>query len=241
LVDHIHTEVGFVKFQSAYFEAFGSCGVAALANSIKAAKKVGLGVILDAKRGDIGSTAEAYARAYLTPASGGGVSDLEVDCLTINPFLGPDTLEPFVECSKKYGKGLFILNKTSNPGAAWLQDQVITGGKRVSTLVAETIAGWAAETTGRAKLSSIGSVVGATYPEDGKALRQLLPTSIFLAPGIGPQGGTPEGIAALAIPSGGGVLVPVSRGVTNVKQRSITESKYADLLQSRIKELKAAL
>jgi len=127
LLDILSDQIGLVKFQSAFFEAFGADGIKILANGIYSAKQKGIGVILDAKRGDIGSTAAAYANSYLTPKNAGSNSNLEVDCLTVNPFLGPDTLTPFVECSIKYGKGLFILVKTSNPGAGWLQDKVIEG------------------------------------------------------------------------------------------------------------------
>ena len=105
-----------MKFQAAYFEACGLAGLAALSSGIKRAKTAGLGVIFDAKRGDIGATASAYARAYLTPAAEGGSGDFEADCLTVNPLMGPDTLEPFAESARRYGKGLFILCRTSNPG-----------------------------------------------------------------------------------------------------------------------------
>src|SRR3954447_21841351 len=131
MIESIEGRVGFVKFQSAYFEACGLAGLAALAAGIRKARAAGIGVILDAKRGDIGATASAYARAYLTPASAGGSGDFEADCLTVNPLMGPDTLEPFVECPNRFGKGLFVLCRTSNPGAGWLQDKM-TGNRPVS-------------------------------------------------------------------------------------------------------------
>ncbi len=221
--------IGFVKFQSAFFEAFGSKGIGALAQSIASAKSKDLGVILDAKRGDIGSTAQAYANAYLTPGLG---SDLEADCLTVNPFLGPDTLEPFFECARKYGKGLFVLTKTSNSGAGWLQDKLIDG-TRVSDMVAALVA-TTEGSKGTSGLSSIGAVVGATFPEDGQRLRKLMPNSIILAPGLGAQGGKPEDIAALRRPDDLGVLVPVSRGATKVKDLSLTQKAYAALIRERI-------
>src|SRR5207247_6670725 len=112
LMEAAHGLVGFVKFQSAFFEAFGSEGVSELARAIAAAKERGYAVILDAKRGDIGSTAEAYPQAYLSPRHAGG-TDLEVDCLTVNPLLGPDTLEPFVARARDFGKGVFVIVKTS--------------------------------------------------------------------------------------------------------------------------------
>ncbi len=167
LIESSKQKVGFVKFQSAFFEVFGMPGLRALANGIKLAKGSGMGVILDAKRGDIGSTAAAYARAYLTPGDAGGLSGLEADCLTVNPFLGPDTLEPFVDCSRRFGKGLFILTKTSNPGSGWLQDKHIDG-EPVSDRIARLINGWAEETLGASGLGAVGAVVGATFPADGR-------------------------------------------------------------------------
>jgi orotidine-5'-phosphate decarboxylase len=240
LLETTADQVGFVKYQSAFFEALGAAGIAVLAESIAAAKKLGHGVILDAKRGDVGGTAAAYARAYLTPASAGGISDLEVDCITINPFLGPETLEPFVNCAKKYGKGLFILVKTSNPGAGWLQDKEIDG-KRVSDRIAQLVAGWAEEAVGASGLSSIGAVIGATYPEDGHRLRAIMPNSIFLTPGLGPQGGKAESIAALRRADGSGVLVPVQRGITKVDDLSITKEAYATLVRQRVQDYKTKL
>jgi orotidine-5'-phosphate decarboxylase len=231
---------GFVKFQAAFFEAFGLAGLSSLSKGIALAKKRGLGVILDAKRGDIGSTAAAYARAYLTPASAGGLPDFEVDCLTVNPFLGPDTLEPFVDCSRRFGKGLFILTKTSNPGSAWLQDKHIDG-EAVSDRIARMIGGFAGETLGASGLGAVGPVVGATFPEDGRRLRALMPDSIFLAPGIGPQGGTPDNIAALKREAGGGVLVPVSRGLTKVDDLTVSRDAYGAIIQARIEALAASL
>lgn len=240
VLDTISGEVGFVKFQSAFFEACGAEGVRALADGISKAKSLGLGVILDAKRGDIDSTSAAYGRAYLTPRSAGGNSDLEVDCMTINPFLGPETLEPFVNCARMYGKGLFILAKTSNPGAIWLQDKIIDG-KRVSDRIAEQIASWAEETVGDSGLSTIGAVVGATFPEDGRRLRTLMPNSIFLAPGVGAQGGSLDSIHALRRQDGSGILVPVSRGITKVPDRDLSESAYAELIRNRIAHYRKTL
>lgn len=242
LLEACQDEVSFVKFQSAYFEAYGSDGVKVLADSIKLAKKLGYGVMLDAKRGDIESTAEAYAQAYLTPSSAGGNSDLEVDCMTVNPFLGPETLEPFVERSIKFGKGLFILAKTSNPGSGWLQDQKIQD-RTVSQRIAEIINGWAQKALGESGISAIGAVVGVTYPTEGESLRALMPDSIFLAPGLGSQGGKAGDLASLERKGGSGVVISASRGITKVDERSISKAVYIDTVVNRIrafqKELKA--
>jgi len=233
LLDTTADQVCFVKFQSAFFEAFGSEGIGILAQGIALAKEKKMGVILDAKRGDIGSTAAAYANAYLTPKSAGSHSDLEVDCLVVNPFLGPDTLEPFVECAHKHGKGIFVLVKTSNPGAGWLQDKIIDG-TCVSDRIAKLVAKWASETQGKSGLGNIGAVVGATFPEDGKRLRKLMPDSIILAPGIGPQGGKAEDIQVVRRTGSSGVLVPASRGITKIKDLNIEKDAYAALIRKRI-------
>jgi orotidine-5'-phosphate decarboxylase len=240
ILDVATGSIGFVKFQSAFFEAFGIAGFRALSVAIKSARNRGLGIILDAKRGDIGSTAEAYARAYLTPKEAGGISEFEVDCLTVNPFLGPETLEPFIDCARRFGKGVFILTKTSNPGAEWLQDKYIDGVP-VSDRIARLIHGWAEETVGASGFGAVGPVVGATFPEDGQRLRSLMPASIFLAPGIGPQGGIPANISALRCESGDGVLVPVSRGITKVDDLTISPSAYGDIVRARIETLTGSL
>lgn len=240
LLETTADQIGFVKYQSAFFEALGAAGIAVLAEVLAHAKRLGHGVILDVKRGDVGGTATAYANAYLTPASAGGLSDLESDCVTVNPFLGPETLEPFVACAKKYGKGLFILVKTSNPGSGWLQDKEIEG-TRVSDRIAALVASLAEETLGACGQSSIGAVIGATYPQDGRRLRALMPQSTLLAPGLGPQGGKAENIAVLRRSDGSGVLVPVQRGITKTDGSVLTQTAYADLVRERVETYKKSI
>jgi orotidine-5'-phosphate decarboxylase len=237
LMDAAHGVVGFVKFQSAFFEAFGSEGVSELARAIAVAKDHDYAVILDAKRGDIGSTAEAYARAYLSPAHAGG-TDLEVDCLTVNPFLGPETLEPFVARARDFGKGLFVLVKTSNPDSGWLQDQRLNGGS-VSELLAELVARWAEATTGISGIGAVGAVVGATYPEEANRLRRLMPRSTFLAPGLGSQGGDARALASLTTKTGP-VLVSASRGIARAEDRDMPIETYKALVRNRIATYAAA-
>jgi orotidine-5'-phosphate decarboxylase len=236
----IEGEVGFVKFQSAYFEAWGLAGMAALASGIKMAKAAGMGVILDAKRGDIGPTAAAYARAYLTPVAAGGNDDFEVDCMTVNPLMGPDTLQPFVACVKQFGKGLFVLCRTSNPGAAWLQDKKI-GEHFVSDHLAGLIGSLAEECRHSSLMSPIGAVVGATVPEEGRRLRRMLPHLIFLAPGLGAQGGDATAIHALRGRSRADLLVSVSRGLTRIDDRAMSLSSYSQLLLTRIASFKSVV
>lgn len=238
ILDAIHGHIGFVKFQSAYFEAGGLAGLTALSAGMKKAKALGIGVILDAKRGDIGATAGAYARAYLTPLSEGGNGDFEADCLTVNPLMGPDTLEPFVECANRFGKGLFILCRTSNPGAGWLQDKM-AGNRLISDRVADLIGGLAVSDTG--SLSPIGAVIGATVPNEGRRLRQLMPRSIILAPGLGAQGGDAASIPSLRGTRRGDLLVPVSRGLTRVQDRDVSAGDYRAMILERIDQFKAAI
>ena len=226
-----HDAVGFVKFQSAFFEAFGSAGIAELARAMALAKELGYGVILDSKCGDIGSTAEAYARAYLSPAHAGG-TDLEADCLTVNPFLGPGTVEPFVVRARDFGKGLFVLVKTSNPDSGWIQDQHVDGGS-VSELVAELVARWAEETMGNSGVGAVGAVVGATHPEQASRLRKLMPRSTLLAPGLGRQGGDAGALMSLTTKTGP-VLVSASRGIAGVDDRDMPIEAYKALVRDRI-------
>lgn len=233
-------EVGFVKFQSAYFEAYGLAGLTAMSLAMKRARAAGMGVILDAKRGDIGSTAAAYARAYLTPVSGGGSGDFEADCLTVNPMMGPDTLEPFLDCVSSFGKGLFVLCRTSNPGAGWLQDRM-TGNRFVSDRLADLITTIGSGRAQDSCLSPVGAVIGATAPQEGKRLRQLLPNAVILAPGLGPQGGDPATLHALRGSRPGDLLVPVSRGLLRTEDRSIPLSDYEALIRQRLAQLKAAI
>jgi orotidine-5'-phosphate decarboxylase len=228
ILDALSNHARFVKFQSAFFEACGSAGIAVLARSMQRAKGLGFGIILDVKRGDIGSTAAAYARAYLTP----GGSDLEADCITINPYLGPDTLQPFFACCAQYGKGVFVLAKTSNPGAGWLQDKVVDEAT-ISDQDAALVRAEDTRRCGASGVSNVGAVVGATYAEDGLRLRALMPNAIFLVPGTGPQGGEIKLVARLQEAKTGAVLVPVSRGLTSVDDPSISKNSYCSLLRER--------
>lgn len=240
VLDVIEGQVGFVKFQSAYFEACGLTGLQVLSAAMARAKSARIGVILDAKRGDIGATAAAYARAYLMPASEGGSGDFEADCLTVNPLMGPDTLQPFIDCANQYEKGLFVLCRTSNPGAGWLQDK-IAGNRLVSDRLADLIGTMSNRSDAPNGLSNIGAVIGATVPEEGRRLRQFLPRNIILAPGLGAQGGDITGIHALRGKTQGDLLVPVSRGLTRIENRDISPDAYRDVIRARLADFKSAL
>jgi orotidine-5'-phosphate decarboxylase len=216
VLDATHDLVCGVKFQSAYFEQFGSWGVRILAKSVQYAKSLGLIVIMDAKRGDIGSTSDAYAKAYLNSKSTfknfDFTSYLDSDAVTVNPFLGLDTMINFVEASKE-GKGVFVLVKTSNPGSGFIQNAMI-GDKNVSEKLAEYVADQGELSIGSSGYSNLGAVVGATKVEESLHLRDIMKKSILLAPGIGAQGASIEDIKKLMDKDGLGVIVPISRGIT---------------------------
>jgi orotidine-5'-phosphate decarboxylase len=213
LLEQTHDLVCGIKPQSAYFEQYGTVGIEVLAQVLEYARQLDLPVLMDAKRGDIGATSDAYSKAYLSPTIYG--SDLESDALTVNPFLGLDTLEPFVQSANK-GKGIFVLVKTSNPGASFIQDSLIN-----SETVSHTLAGFVnnkgSDSVGQIGYSNIGAVVGATHPEEALELRRLMPKTIFLTPGVGAQGGDIQAIKNLMDSRGLGVVVPISRGINYPK------------------------
>lgn len=205
-----------VKLQSAFYEQYGLPGMRAFAGTIERARAAGLVVIVDAKRNDIGSTAEAYANAFLARISvlGRPVPTWDVDCITVSPFLGRDSLEPFADACREHGKGIFVLVKTSNPGSRDLQDQLVETGEPLSVGLAAMVDELGAETIGDSGYSSIGAVVGATFPEEAELLRRLMPRAIILVPGYGAQGGTADGAAVNFNADGLGAVVNASRSIT---------------------------
>lgn len=208
VLDATHDVVACCKPQSAFFEALGLPGHQALARVLRYARALGLPVILDAKRGDIGSTAEAYARAYLEDG------DFAADALTVNPYLGLDTIEPFVASAEANGRGLFVLVRTSNPGSADLQEAELVGDTRLYQRLARQLAERAATLPLRAGYTSLGAVAGATYPAALAELRRSLPNSLLLVPGYGAQGGTAADVAAAFDEDGWGAVVNASRALT---------------------------
>ncbi len=221
VLDVLAPIVPAVKFQAAFYEAFGPEGFAALHASAHYARQKGLLVLIDGKRNDIGSTAEAYARAYLGRVDvGGGIEETpwDADALTINPYLGGDGIAPFVEVAAKEGKGAFALVRTSNPSAGDFQD-LIAEGRPVYRHVADRLAAWAAPHRGDSGYSLLGAVVGATYPEQLAELRQAMPRVLFLVPGFGAQGGTAADVAPAFDAQGFGAIVNNSRGLTHAYLR----------------------
>lgn len=210
LIDVVAPLVPAVKPQAAFFEELGPDGGLALCRVIRYARKQGLIVICDAKRGDIGTTAEAYARAYLA-GSDPQAAPWHADALTVNPYLGRDTLEPFVKVARERGAGIYVLVKTSNPGSASFQDQVATGST-IYQHVARVVEELAAETDENG-FGCIGAVVGATYPRELEELRAAMPHAPLLIPGYGSQGGAAKDVAAAFNGTGLGALINNSRGI----------------------------
>jgi orotidine-5'-phosphate decarboxylase len=204
-----------VKLQVACFERLGAPGWTALQEVTGRARDHGLLVIADAKRGDIDVSAAAYAQAFLghTPTPFGAVDGLGADALTVNPLLGADSLAPLRAAAEAAGAGLFVLVRTSNPGAADIQEQPLAGGGSVSEQIAGLVADLGRDSIGASGLSAIGAVVGATAPERLQRLRELMPAAVFLLPGVGAQGGRVEDLAAAFAPGAAGGLVTASRGI----------------------------
>jgi orotidine-5'-phosphate decarboxylase len=227
LVDVVANWVPAVKFQAAYYEAYGPEGMQALFESVRYAQGRGLVAIVDGKRNDIGSTSEAYARAYLGRVSVGGRLEAcwDTDSLTINPYLGSDGVRPFLTQAENEGKGVFILVRTSNPSAVEFQD-LVAEGRPIYRHVAERVAEWAAPMRGATGYSLVGAVVGATYPEELVELRQALPGVLFLVPGYGAQGGKARDVAGAFDADGLGALVNSSRGVIYAYEREDLRSTF---------------
>ncbi len=209
VLDAVADLVPAVKPQLAFYEQYGLGGLEAFENTVQAARERGLLVIADGKRNDIASTAEAYATAFLTDTA------FYSDSMTVTPYLGRDSLEPFVKACAKHGKGLFVVLKTSNRGSRDFQDQPLEATHRpLYETIAAIIEDLGKGLIGESGYSSIGAVVGATFPEDGRRLRALMPHALILVPGYGAQGGSAQSAAACFHENGLGAVVSSSRGVT---------------------------
>jgi orotidine-5'-phosphate decarboxylase len=207
---------------------------------VQRGRDAGLIVIADAKRGDIDVTATAYAQGFFgeVPTFFGPVPGLGVDALTVNPLLGEDSLAPFVEAARPAGAGLFVLVRTSNPGAADVQDQSLAGGGTVSDRLARLVSELGAAGVGQAGLSDIGAVAGATVPGRLESLREGMPHAVFLLPGVGAQGGRVEDLAPAFAPGPAGGLVAASRGIVNAYLQAGGEPETAARAEAaRLREL----
>lgn len=232
IVDATCDLVPAVKPQIAMYEQFGIPGLTAFKKTVDYCKKKGLVVIGDVKRGDIGSTSAAYAVGHLGKVSVGSqtYAGFDEDFVTVNPYLGSDGVEPFIEVCNKEKRGIFVLVKTSNPSSGEFQDQLIDG-KPLYELVADKVAMWGEQCMGTT-YSNVGCVVGATYPEMGKVLRKLMPKTYILVPGYGAQGGTADGLKPYFNADGLGAIVNSSRGIIAAYKQeayqSFGEKNYAD-------------
>ena len=215
LIDATYDIIPAIKPQIAFYEMFGIPGMQAFEETCKYARKKGMIIIADIKRGDIGSTAQGYSNAFLGKTKIGDLEEsiFDVDFVTVNPYMGTDCVKPFIEDCKKYGKGIFILVKTSNPSSGELQDVKLEEGKEVYKKVAELVEEWGKELVGEHNYSSIAAVVGATYPKQLDELRNVAPHTYFLIPGYGAQGGKAEDIALGFDRNGLGGIVNASRSL----------------------------
>jgi orotidine-5'-phosphate decarboxylase len=210
IMDAVGPYVVGVKPQSAFFEALGADGARALEEVCDYARSTGLLVVVDAKRGDIGSTARAYATAFLEPRDGKAPL---ADALTVNPFLGHDGCEPFIAACRRHGTGVFFLVRTSNAGAADVQDATLSDGRPLWHHLAELVHEWGQPLIGERGLSSVGAVVGATHPRGVSEARRLMPQTLLLLPGVGAQGATPADVARAFTSGPASALVTASRSV----------------------------
>lgn len=223
IVDAIYDLIPAVKPQIAMYEQFGIEGLIAFKKTVDYCKEKGLVVIGDIKRGDIGSTSEAYAVGHLGKVAVGSKSyyGFDEDFATVNPYLGSDGVKPFIKVCQEEKKGIFVLVKTSNPSSGEFQDRLIDG-RPLYEIVGEQVAQWGSECMGD-DYSYVGAVVGATYPEQGKVLRKVMPKSFILVPGYGAQGGKGADLVHFFNEDGLGAIVNSSRGIIAAYQ----QEKYA--------------
>lgn len=231
ILEEVQDLIGVVKFQSACYEQYGPAGITCLRESLIFAKSLGYLTILDAKRNDIGSTASAYARASLAssplPESKSGTptySPLDADAVTLNAYLGIDGIKPFLEACKELDKGIFVLVRTSNPSAGDLQDLDLADGRKVYEAMADLVAEWGEDLDGGQEFSSVGAVVGATWPEQARLLRDRMPRQIFLVPGYGAQGASARDALA-GLREGKGGIVNASRSLMLAWQKEGTQGQ----------------
>ena len=243
IVDAVYDLIPAVKPQIAMYEQFGIPGLIAFKKTVDYCKEKGLVVIGDIKRGDIGSTSAAYATGHLGKVTVGSKScyGFDEDFVTVNPYLGTDGVKPFVEVCKEEKKGIFVLVKTSNPSSGEFQDRM-TDGRPLYELVGEKVAEWGSEAMGDS-YSYVGAVVGATYPEMGKVLRQIMPKAYILVPGYGAQGGKGKDLVHFFNEDGLGAIVNSSRGIIAAYQNDrykekFTPENFADASRQAVLDMK---
>jgi len=243
IIDATYDLIPAVKPQIAMYEQFGIPGLVAFKKTVDYCKEKNLVIIGDIKRGDIGSTSEAYAIGHIGKVAIGEntFSPFNEDIVTVNPYLGSDGVLPFVDVCKNEGKGIFVLVKTSNPSSGEFQDKIIDG-RPLYELVAEKVNEWGESTIdSEYGYSNVGAVVGATYPEMGVRLRQLLPKAYILVPGYGAQGGSGKDLKGFFNKDGLGAIVNSSRGIIaaykNEKYASYGDEGYADASRAAVEDM----
>ncbi len=242
IVDAIFDLVPAVKPQVAMYEQFGIPGMIAFKKTVDYCKEKGLVVIGDIKRGDIGSTSEAYAVGHLGKVTVGSKSfyGFDEDFVTVNPYLGSDGVNPFIKVCKEEKKGIFVLVKTSNPSSGEIQDRT-SNGKTIYEIVGEKVAEWGAGCMGE-NYSYVGAVVGATYPEQGRILRKIMPKTFILVPGYGAQGGKGADLVHFFNEDGLGAIINSSRGIIAAYQQEqyslYGEQGYADASRAAVLAMK---
>lgn len=243
LIDAIYDLIPAVKPQIAMYEQFGVEGLIAYKKTLDYCKEKDLVIIGDIKRGDIGSTSSAYATGHLGKITIGGntYAPFDEDFATVNPYLGSDGVKPFIDVCKEEKKGIFILVKTSNPSSGEFQDRLIDG-KPLYEWVGQKVDEWGADCMGTNGYSYVGAVVGATYPEMGKILRDIMPKSYILVPGYGAQGGKGADLVHFFNKDGLGAIVNSSRGIIaayqNEKYASFGEAGYADAARQAVIDMR---
>jgi len=226
IVDHVYEYVPGVKVQIAYYEMLGLAGIECFIETVAYAKKMGLLVMADAKRNDIGATAEAYAEAFLSTEKPGDELFF-ADYLTVNPYLGEDGIRPFIQYCAEHDKGIFVLVKTSNASSGQLQDQVLQDGQKVYRHMGNLVGEWGKALTGASGYSRVGAVIGATYPEELSELRAAMPHTFFLVPGYGAQGGGAADVIGGFDANGAGAVINASRSILCAWMREPWKETYA--------------
>ncbi len=244
IIDAVEDLVPVVKPQIAFYELLGSQGYRAFEETCEYAREKGLLVLVDGKRNDIGSTAEAYADGLLGDVElfDEKVPGVDADALTVTPYLGWDGIKPFAQKSVG-GKGIFVLVKTSNPSSGDFQDVEMGDGRSNYEIMGHFVESWGADYIGESGYSSVGAVVGATYPDQAKRLREIMPTSIFLVPGYGAQGGGAEDVKYCFNSDGLGAIINSSRGINYAYETSekFGDTEYAEAAREAVEIMKSDL
>ncbi len=245
IIDAVADLVPVLKPQIAFYEQYGYEGVRAFEETLWYARDKGLLTIADIKRGDIGSTAEAYAKAFLGKVAllDKEVFSFDADAVTIAPYLGIDGIKPFMEQARQHGKGVFVLVKTSNVSSSDLQDLQMHDKSTVYEIMAQYLDSWGADEIGDSGYSFMGAVVGATFPAQAAKLRKLMPQNIFLVPGYGAQGGTAKDVKGCFNADGTGAIINASRSIMYAWEESdeYTESDYAVAARAAVMAMKKDL